>query len=485
MDWLLTIATGLYLIGTIFIVLFVMGFGVLLIIYLRYRQDVPKRPQVEDSQLLSVTIQLPIYNEAHVVERLIDACVNLDYPVDKLFIQILDDSIDHTSNIIEDKLCTLSKQGVQNITHIQRCRRDGYKAGALAFGLKQVTTDCVVIFDADFVPQPNFLRETMPFFNDNPRLALLQTRWSHINRKTNWLTRAQALSIDAHFAVEQVARSRGRLPMAMNGTGGIWRVPAIHDAGGWSSATLTEDMDLSYRAFLRGWQFLFLVDVDVPGELPPLVQAYKTQQARWATGSTQCLLRHSGSLITNHHFSTLEKMMGLLHLAQYIVQPVILMLFLLMPILLLNDGFASMPDLTIVPIVGFIPPLIVALGQMELHHHWWRNLLDFPMQFMTAVAIVLTNSIAVLKAIVDQKEHEFKRTPKFQLTQKKSNVWRKSHYKMPVDVITAGELLLAFYASFGLAIAMSTMPMYAPYMLTYAISFSTFALWNIYQSAFK
>jgi cellulose synthase/poly-beta-1,6-N-acetylglucosamine synthase-like glycosyltransferase len=478
-DLVLDLAIVFYLAGTLFLVTFISGFGVLLLIYLSTRQQTPVRPQVTPHELLSVTVQLPIYNEPEVVDRVLEACANLHYPPDKLHIQILDDSTDSTTARVREKVEALKRRGITQLTHIHRASRSGYKAGALALGLDSVMTECVAIFDADFVPETDFLWRTMPYFTENTNLALIQTRWSHLNGDYNWLTRAQALSIDAHFGVEQVARNRGRLPMSMNGTGGIWRASAIKDAGGWSSATLTEDLDLSYRAYLRGWDFLYLVDVAVPGELPPFVQTYKTQQARWAIGSTQCMMKYVPALLTAPDRSLLEKLMGISHLAQFAVHPVILMLFLLMPLLVYGNALHRLPGLAIVAIVGVIPPLLTALGQFELYEDWPRRLLFFPVQFIAAVAIVLNNSHAVLAAIShpDQR-YEFRRTPKFRLTRSSNPTITD---QLQLDVITLGELLLAVYACFGLLIALHRAPAIAPYMFTYAVSFFLFSCSNIHQ----
>ncbi len=476
---ILQIAAALYLVGSLLLIAFVSTFGVLVIIYVRKRHQHPQQPHIVDNHLLSVTVQLPIYNEPHVVDRLLEACARLDYPADKLCIQIIDDSTDYTTYYIRAKLHQLKSEGFHNIVHLHRSTRDGYKAGALAYGLQRVRTDCVAIFDADFVPQADFLRCTMPYFSDNPHLALVQTRWSHLNVDYNWLTRAQALNIDAHFGVEQVARNRGKLPMSMNGTGGIWRVEAIEDAGGWSAATLTEDLDLSYRVYMLGWDFLYLVDVAVPGELTPLVQSYKTQQARWATGSTQCLRRHLFTLLTCNRCSPLEKLMGLVHLAQYAVQPVILAMFLLTPLLIGANHFYHLPNLTAFALVGIIPPLVIALGQFELYDDWRKRLLYFPVQFMAAVAIVLSNSQAVLAGLFQPAHTQtFKRTPKFHLTHRKQTL---DLQRFNTDRITIGELFLTGYALVGLFLACVYAPGFIPYMLTYALSFGGFALWNLYQ----
>jgi cellulose synthase/poly-beta-1,6-N-acetylglucosamine synthase-like glycosyltransferase len=482
MDLLLHLTALIYLVAAAFLFIFAGSFGLLLVLYFITRRRAPVLPIVADDDLLSVTVQLPVYNEASVVARLIDACAALDYPAGKLHIQVLDDSTDHTTNIIADRIVHWREQGVMTISHIHRANRSGYKAGALAHGLRRVHTECVAIFDADFVPEADFLRRTMPHFTRNERLGLIQTRWRHLNSDYNLLTRAQSLIIDGHFVVEQVARSRAQLPMSMNGTGGIWRAQTILDAGGWSDATLTEDLDLSYRAMLRGWQFLYLLDVAVPGELPPQIQAYKMQQARWATGSTECLIRHAGPLLLSPRFSPLQKVMGLLHLAQYIVQPVILLLFLLTPPLLLGDAFRLVPDLRILTLVGIAPLMIIVVAQIELYNDWYRRLLYLPVQFMVAAAIVISNSRAVFTALIaPEARKEFKRTPKFRITGRDQH-WSTSRYALMADFTTLIELCLAVYAVFGLVLALETLPAFAPYMFTYAVSFTFFAGLNLHQT---
>lgn len=483
MHWIFDIVAVIYMIAALLLAVSAASYGLLLVLYLLARHRSPQPPHITDDGLLPVTIQLPVYNEADVIARLIDACAVLDYPAGKYHVQILDDSTDHTTQVICQRIGYWQQRGVTHFQHIRRPNRDGYKAGALAYGLQQTAADCVAIFDADFVPQPDFLRRTMPYFSLNPELALIQTRWNHLNPGTNLLTRAQALSIDGHFVIEQTARNRWNLPMSMNGTGGVWRVSAIEDAGGWRSDTLTEDLDLSYRALMRGWDFLYLVDVAVPGELPPQVQAYKRQQARWATGSTECLIRHIRPLMASARFSPLGKLMGVMHLAQYVVQPIILLIFLLTPILLYDGAFARLPDLRLLTAVGVVPLGMIALAQIELYDDWRRRLLFFPIQFMTAVAIVLSNSHAVLAAVIrPRRRREFWRTPKYRIDDRQAaRHWQQSAYRLRPDAGIIGELLLAGYALFGLALALKTSPPFAPYMLTYAVSFGFFAGWNLWQ----
>ncbi|MFP4322661.1 MAG: glycosyltransferase family 2 protein [Anaerolineales bacterium] len=478
-DIFLNFVAVVYVMAGALLSIFVSTFGILLIIFFFKRRQAPQAPDVSDAQLLSVTVQLPLYNEQYVAVRLIDAVCRMDYPRAKFRVQILDDSTDETTELCRERETYWRAQGI-DIELVRRPTREGYKAGALAYGLGLTDSECIAVFDADFVPPENFLRKVMPYFNLSDDIALVQTRWAHLNLDYNWLTRAQAISIDGHFAIEQVARSRAYLPMSMNGTGGIWRAKAIEDAGGWSSKTLTEDLDLSYRALMKGWRFIYLVDVPVPGELPPQVAAWKVQQARWATGSTQCLLLHAGPLLRSH-FPLWKKLMGLAHLSQYAVQPVIFTLFFLTPVLLLGGKFADLPDLRLIGIFGIIPPLLLILGQTELYDNWPRNLVYFPVQFVSGAAIVLSNTIAVLKAFRLGTEQEFKRTPKFQVTTRQDR-WIGRNYTLKVDWTTVGELVLAGWALVGALVALQRLPALAPYMFTYAISFTLFAYWNYYQT---
>lgn len=508
LEALLVLAAGLYLAAVVLLAVFVGSFGVLIALYLRARWQDSQRERAgvvgayrhtpsqgrcsaaplrdghtgttAPGTLPPVTIQLPIYNEAHVVERLVAACARLDYPRDRLHIQIIDDSTDETTHLLRQAISAWQGPGAPPMTLLRRPARAGYKAGALAYGLERVTTPFVAIFDADFVPSPDLLRRAMPHFATDVRLALVQTRWSHLNAADNLLTRAQALNTDGHFIIEQIARSRGGLPMSMNGSGGVWRVSALRDAGGWSAATLTEDLDLSYRALQRGWRFAYLPDVAAPGELTPQVQAYKLQQRRWATGMTQNLLRHALPLLRARRYAPWQRIMGLMHLGQYAAQPLILLTFLLAPPLIAGGMFARLPNLGPLGAVGVIPPLMVILAQRALYPDWPRRLLFMPVQGMIGVAIVLNNTAGVLDALTGSRAaREFRRTPKFSAA---GADWARSRYALPADRITLGELALAAYALGGLGIALARLPALAPYFATYAFSFATFALWNLAQA---
>jgi cellulose synthase/poly-beta-1,6-N-acetylglucosamine synthase-like glycosyltransferase len=453
------------------------SFFILMAIYVRTRKQPPAAPPVADDDLLSVTLQLPVYNERHVVERLLDAVGALDYPRDKLYVQVLDDSTDETTRLLQAKVTKWRARGL-HIGLLRRADRRGYKAGALAYGLTRSHTDTVGIFDADFVPAPNFLRRVMPHFNADPRVALVQARAAHLNVDYNLLTRAQALAIDQHFAIEQVARSRGNLPMAMNGTAGIWRRATIDDAGGWAADTLTEDLDLSYRAFLKGWRFRYVVDVAVPGEVPPQLMAYKVQQARWAKGSTQCLKKHARPLLTSD-LTVLQKVMGLLHLGQYAIQPVVLLLFVLTPLVLLTGGFATLP-LGPLGAAGIAPPVIIAMGQIALYRDWPRRLLYFPVLMLITTGMMLSNTRAVWDGLRSTGPNEFKRTPKFR-TVRRGDSWLDALYAVRPDWTTLGELGLGAYAVLGLGIAVWRFPPMIPYMIVYVLAFGVLSLWSLWQ----
>lgn len=471
-------AALIYLVCTLLLALFVGSFGVLLAIYARTRSRSEATPALTNDQLPSVTVQLPIYNELHVAARLIDAAARLDYPRDRLRVQVLDDSTDGTTAILRRQIQAWRAQGVEHIVLLRRPVREGYKAGALAWGLQQVSTEYVAVFDADFVPAPDFLRRTVPHFTADPRLALVQSRWEHLNPEANWLTRAQALTIDGHFAVEQTARCRGGLPFAMNGTGAVWRTAALRDAGGWSAATVAEDLDISYRALLRGWRMRYLPEVAVPGELPEQIQAYKRQQRRWATGMTENLLHHARPLLRSAHYDPGAKFMGLMHLASFAVQPLILLVLLLTPPLIAAGLLARLPNLgLLLGPLGLIPVLIMVTGQLALGRPAWRTLRALPVQGLIAAALVLNNTLGVLAGLHPRAvRREFKRTPKF------SEARSGSPYTLPLDGTIVGEIALGAYALGGAALALERFPALLPYLLTYGLALWGMVLATLWQA---
>ncbi len=474
MRWAMGLAVALYVGAALLLTLFVGSFGVLLLVWVRTRRQSVPLPRVPEEALPHVTVQLPIYNEAHVALRALAACAKLDYPAEKLTIQVLDDSTDTTAALLTHAVSHWRARGV-DVVLLRRKARAGYKAGALAHGLERVRGELVAVFDADFVPPSDFLRRTVPYFCADPRLALVQTRWEHLNAGENWLTRAQALALDAHFAVEQPARQRSGFPFSMNGTGALWHVKALQDAGGWRADTLTEDLDLSYRALLRGWRFLYLPQVAADGEIPPLLQAYKLQQRRWAEGMTQNLLRHALPLLRSPRYGRGAKLMGLAHLASYAVQPLMLLMFLLTPLLLWSGAWARLPNLSALGTVGVVPPTLMIAGQIALGRPWQRTLRWLPLQGLLGAGMMLNNAVGALAALCPFRRRAFRRTPKFAGS-------AHSPYAPPLDALTWGELILGGYALWGATLAWQCAPPLLPYMLSQALAFWGVALVNLAQS---
>src|SRR5207253_21949 len=293
-----------------------------------------------------VTVQLPLYNERYVARRLLQAAANLDYPSDKLEIQVLDDSTDDTKGIVAEMVQRLQALGV-DIVHMLRVERTGFKAGALAAGLEKARGEFVAIFDADFVPPSDFLRRTIPYFAES-RVGVVQTRWGHLNQDFSLLTRAQSLGIDGHFGVEQTARCGGHLLLNFNGTAGIWRRSAIEDAGGWAHDTLTEDLDLSYRAQLRQWQILYVPEIVCPAELPVVISGFKSQQRRWAKGSIQTAVKLL-PLVLSSELSLWTKYQAFVHLTYYMIHRLMLVVAVLSAFWSRGPHFVRTPKFGIGP----------------------------------------------------------------------------------------------------------------------------------------
>ncbi|MGB0385138.1 MAG: glycosyltransferase [Ardenticatenaceae bacterium] len=416
---------------------------VLISLYLWHRRDAPPAlPMLAESQLPMVTVQIPLRNELHVAQRIIQAVAELDWPRDRLEIQVLDDSNDETTAIVEAEAARLRAEGVL-ITVLHRNHSTGYKAGALAAGLKEARGEFVAIFDADFYPPVDFLRCIVPHLVGNPALGMVQARWEHLNAEYSAITRAQALLLDAHFSVEHIARNRSGLLMNFNGTAGIWRKVAIADAGGWQHDTVAEDLDLSYRAQLAGWKILYLPDVVAPAELPPQVAAFKSQQYRWAKGATQSLRKLARPIIRSKRLNPFQKIMGLLHLGAYFnLTLLLLMIFLTLPMVLYNP---NLPQLAaFLGALASIPPVMYLLGQIHLRPDWPRRMLTYPLLMFLGIGIAWSNTLAIL----DGLRHwggPFVRTPKFQLQGRKGE-WRNSQYRLGVDHTLIGELVIGMYA---------------------------------------
>lgn len=468
---LLSVLTAVYVISALLLTLFSVNALILLFTYLRYRRV--KLSAAEVTEWPPVAVQLPIFNEKYVVDRLIESVANLDYPADKLLIQVLDDSTDETKDQIAARVAEYRARGLR-IEHIWRADRRGFKAGALANGLDRLPEDIayVAVFDADFTPQPDFLKRTIPHLVHNPHVGMVQTRWGHLNSTDNLVTRGQSLAMDAHFVIEQTARNRAGFLMNFNGTGGVWRVQAIRDSGGWRDITLTEDLDLSYRAQLKGWQFVYLPDVVVPGELPPQIAAYRQQQARWAKGNTQCLVLLAPSVWKARRLRLSQRLMATLHLGQYVVHPLIIIMLLLTPPMLLSQNVELAP-LAPLGLAGLGPPLLFVIGQQQLYRDWKRRVLAFPALLAFGTGLAWSNTRAVIGALIGRKE-EFKRTPKY-ARKVQGNIYALRMGSPQIFWETA----LCLYAVWGLFVALRYAPSLVIYMAIYILAFGAVAVWGL------
>ena len=431
----------------------------------RHQQRTPI-PSLEEAPL--VTVQLPIYNEARVVQRLIDAVAALDYPSRRLEIQVLDDSTDETTALAQARVAFHRARG-RDIALLHRRKRTGFKAGALAEGMRVARGEFIAIFDADFLPPHDFLQRTIPHFANRPRLGLIQARWGHLNAAYSPLTRAQALVLDGHFGVEHRARNQNGLFMNFNGSAGVWRRTCIEDAGGWRGETICEDMDLSYRAQLAGWEFLYLPHIQASAELPAQMHAFKRQQFRWAKGATQCLLK-LGSRLLYTPLPLAQRIEGLLHLSGYLIHPLALgLLFLSLP-LLWGDTQLGQP-VTYLGLAGLGPLLLFTLGQQALYPDWHRRLLALPMAIVVGTGIAVNNTWAVMEALVG-RDSPFERTPKF-CVESSSDQWVGSQYALPWDRITWVEIGAALYALAAIGTAWIRGAWGAiPFLLLYFASFA-------------
>lgn len=455
----------------------------LTLLYLRRRRQTPPAPPAPD-QWPAVTVQAPVFNELHVVERLIQSLVGLDYPRDRLQIQVLDDSNDETTALAEACIERYRGEGL-DIALLHRQQRPGFKAGALAAAMSQASGEFIAIFDADFAPAPDFLRRTVPYLAAQPQAGFIQTRWSHLNSDYSLLTQAQALALDGHFVVEQTVRQRSGWFFGFNGTAGLWRRACIDDAGGWQTDTLCEDLDLSYRAQLRGWRGLYLPDVDAPAEIPPQLAALKRQQNRWATGSIQTF-RKLALPVASSSRPLVHKLEGLVHLGAYFCHPLMVLLLLLtLPLLWLGDTSAN-PLRWLLAYLGLAsvgPPLLYAISQWELHRgeDWLRRLAALPLLVLMGTGLALSNTTAVVRGL-SHRPVDFRRTPKFHV-QDRRDQWQSKRYTLPLSWLVLGETFLAGYALLTVAVALWRGHIYAvPFLLLYVGGFALMVVVGIVQS---
>jgi len=439
-DFLLLPIALIYLI--VIMALFIYGLNLFYLTFLSFRERaVPAKPRRQDYRP-EVTVQLPIYNELYVAERLIRKTAEIDYPKEKLEIQVLDDSTDETVRITRAVVSELQEEGF-NIVHIHRTSREGYKSGALAAGLEIAKGEYIAIFDADFLPPKNFLNKTLPCFED-PSVGFVQTRWGHTNQDYSLITLLQSLSIDAHFMVEQFSRSSKGYWFNFNGSAGIWRRRTINSAGGWSSDTLSEDLDLSYRAYLAGWKGAYLRDVKSPAELPVSISAFRRQQHRWARGSLECALRHLPKVWAST-ISMKKKFQATIHLLGYTVHLLLVALVLLHPIMLfISLRYESLISLFGIGIIFnlaiFAQYTYLLSAQHHLGNRVWR-LIPVLIFFASAGTGMMVNTMRAALEIFVNKKGTFERTPKFGITTSKQD-WTRQRYQLRLDPIIFVEILL-------------------------------------------
>ena len=387
-----------------------------------------------------VTIQLPIFNERYMIDRLLNAMAKMDYPIEKLQIQVLDDSTDSTKDMVAKLVKRYALEGV-NIQLIHRKDRSGYKAGALEVGLGSASGEFVAVFDADFLPEPDWLKKVIPFFQKED-IAFVQTRWGHLNNRYNLITHLISMALDAHFVVEQTARAGSGLLMSFNGTAGIWRKKAIEEAGGWQGDTLTEDIDLSFRTEMAGWKYIYAPDIVVMSELPAQMDAFKKQQVRWVKGNMQVCRKLMGSLLRSH-LPVQVKIMGVIHLLMLFLPyaATILTMLLTFPIALLAPKFLTLFGWTM---LGFLGPMFLySLARTEFNPNLFKRVLTLPLLTMLGIGMTVNCTWGILTGL-SSKSGVFERTPKYNVNDPHEN-WAQNSYALPITPITAVEILVGTY----------------------------------------
>lgn len=489
---ILTIALGLYLIASFWLHIYGINSYIMVALFLRSRKErLEEDRAVLDSfkakwheiDLPVVTTQLPIFNEQNVVERLLRSVAAFDYPQDKHEIQLLDDSTDETREIAA-RLVTELRQRGYDVQHIRRAHRDGYKAGALREGLIRAKGEFIAIFDADFVPPPDFLKNTIPFLITDERCGFVQTRWGHRNRKFSPLTLLQSIGIDGHFVVEQPARAWNGLFFNFNGTAGVWRREAIERAGGWMADTLTEDLDLSYRCQLAGYHSRYLLNVVTPAEIPTDINALKSQQRRWAKGSIQTAIKLLPIVWRRPDIGRFKKIQSAIHLTHYLIHPLILLItVLILPLVALaHVGLTSVYTAPIVALMFFAlcgPSTMYVFSQGITEGTWRRTLLYVPAMMALGIGLAVNNTRAVIEGFIG-RGGEFVRTPKLgsagesRNSSKQPSRGRWKAYRQPLGKLYWVELLMGAWALAAFVGGLSTLGSIAgPFLLIQAVGFTS------------
>lgn len=466
-------------------ILAVYGFhrGHLLYLYYKHKRNMPE-PKGTFDELPTITVQLPMFNEMYVAERLIESVSKLDYPKDKLEIQVLDDSTDETQKIALAKVEEMQARGF-DATYIHRVDRTGYKAGALEAGHKVAKGDFLIVFDADFMPTAPILKQLVHYFTDD-KVAMVQARWGHLNREYSLLTQVQSMMLDGHFVIEHIARNRSGRFFNFNGTAGIWRKAAIVDAGGWQHDTVTEDMDLSFRAQLKGWRFVYVPDALAPAEIPCEMNSFKTQQFRWAKGSAQTA-RKLLPTVLKADIPFKVKLEAIFHLTNNFAYVFLVILaFLQLPNMLLRKRLDN-PELLLldVPLFALTSGSIVLFyitSHRALYSNFWEAVKRLPMMMALGIGLSINNTLAVIAGLFGN-DIEFVRTPKHGVTTETAHKWKKKKYRAGRMLHSMFELGLGLYfvATIGLAIVTGSW-VSIPFLVLFMVGFLYVGSLSLYQS---
>jgi cellulose synthase/poly-beta-1,6-N-acetylglucosamine synthase-like glycosyltransferase len=462
-------------------ILFIFGLhGFIMIYYYNKYKNVKHKQNPESKPHSMVTIQLPLYNELYVVERLIETVCEIDYPKELLEIQVLDDSTDETVNISAAMVAKKKAEGF-DICHIRRGSREGYKAGALKEGLRVAKGEFVAIFDADFIPQKEFLKKTLSFFSDD-KVGMVQTRWEHLNGDYSMLTKAQALALDGHFVIEQTVRNKAGFFINFNGTGGVWRKSCIVDAGNWHADTLAEDLDLSYRAQLNGWRFVYLKDFTSPAELPNEISALKTQQFRWTKGHIETAKKIL-PLVWKSSVPFRVKMQATVHLTSNLVFPFILLAAILnVPLIFIKNSGSHEAYFAVMSIfvLAFVSSFMFYLySQRDIRTDWRKKIVLFPLFMAGSMGFAVNNSRAVIEGLLSRKS-EFVRTPKFNEKDGNSAAAGKKYGNRKIGLSVYVELMMAVYCLIGICSSLYFLEIAAlPFQILFFSGFAFVSLTSI------
>jgi cellulose synthase/poly-beta-1,6-N-acetylglucosamine synthase-like glycosyltransferase len=455
----------------------------LLYLYWRHKRNAPK-PKAKFDKLPKVTVQLPMFNEMYVAERLIESVARLAYPKDKLEIQVLDDSTDETQTIAREKVEELRARGY-DATYVHRTDRTGYKAGALEAGLKHAKGDYVLVFDADFVPSPTIVLDLIHYFT-NVTVGMVQARWGHLNRDYSMLTRVQSMMLDGHFVVEHIARNRSGRFFNFNGTAGMWRKATIVDAGGWQHDTVTEDMDLSFRAQLRGWKFVYVPEAIAPAEIPCEMNSFKTQQFRWAKGSAQTA-RKLLPMVLKADIPLKVKIEAIFHLTNNFAYVFLIILAVLqLPNMLVRRDM-PVPELLLLDAPLFLATsgsivLFYLTSHSALYRDVWGAARRLPLTMALGIGLSINNARAVIEGLFG-RDLEFVRTPKHGVTTDKKERWSLKKYRAGRNVGSIVEFAVGLYFVFTIVLAILTGSWISiPFLVLFMIGFLYVGSLSLYQA---